>query len=223
MKKYILLGVPLMFYGEGLLFYFSNLHQYLFIILQVLLNIAIITGCMIFLLKRSRLQNVFDWIIGICFSVYFCILYHNTVQFLFFFDNVHYSLKNLKYIVHSVNLLPIKGILEVLHNNPSPLFQIVGNAFMLTPFAFALLYFKWAKCNKQAIWYSFLCTVGIEFVQFLQSILGSMFDIGMGRSSDIDDVILNTIGAVVGVVCYFLWVKIRKLVSHKIKNSDVTF
>lgn len=122
-----------------------------------------------------------------------------------------------------MNLLPIKGILDVLYNNPSPLFQIAGNAFMLTPFAFALLYFKWAKSNKQAIWYSFLCTVGIEFVQFLQSILVSMFEIGMGRSSDIDDVILNTIGAVVGVGCYFLWVKIKKLVTQKIKNSGVTF
>jgi glycopeptide antibiotics resistance protein len=109
-----------------------------------------------------------------------------------------------------VNLIPIKGIIEVLHNNPSPLFQIAGNAFMLTPFAFALLYFQWAKSNKQSIWYSFLCTVLIEFVQFFQSILGSIFGIGMGRSSDIDDVILNTIGAVVGVGCYFLWVKIKK-------------
>jgi glycopeptide antibiotics resistance protein len=223
MRKYILLGVPLIFYGESLLIYSSNLHRYLPIILQVLLNIAIITGCMIFLLKRTTLQNVFDWIIGICFSVYFCIMYHNTIQFLFFFENVHYSLKNLQYIVHSVNLLPIKGILDVLHNNPSPLFQITGNTFMLTPFAFALLYFKWAKSNKQAIWYSFLCTVGIEIVQFLQSILGSIFEIGMGRSSDIDDVILNTIGAVVGVGCYFLWVKIKKLVTQKIKNSGVTF
>lgn len=223
MKKYILLGVPLIFYGESLLLYFSNLHRYLPFILQVLLNIAIITGCMIFLLKRTKLQNVFDWIIGICFSVYFCILYHNTVQFLFFIDHVHYSLKNLKYIVHSVNLLPIKGILDVLHNNPSSLFQIIGNAFMLTPFAFALLYFKWARSNKQAIWYSFLCTVGIEFVQLLQSILGLIFEIGMGRSSDIDDVILNTIGAVVGVGCYFIWVKVNRIVTKRIKNSGATF
>ncbi|NRD78568.1 VanZ family protein [Bacillus sp. BRMEA1] len=224
MKKYILLGVPLIFYGQSLLIYFSNVHQFLLIILQVLLNIAIITGCMIFLLKRTRLQNVFDWIIGICFSVYFCILYHNTVEFLFIFDYVHFTLNNLRSTIHfSVNLIPIKGILDVLHNNPSPLFQIAGNAFMLTPFAFALLYFKWAKKNKQAIWFSFLCTVGIELVQFLQSILSSMFEIGMGRSTDIDDVILNTFGAVVGVGCYYLWVKIKQLVNQKIKNSGVTF
>jgi glycopeptide antibiotics resistance protein len=45
----------------------------------------------------------------------------------------------------------------------------------------------------------------------------------MGRSSDIDDVILNTIGAVVGVGCYFLWVKIKKIVGHRIKHSGATF
>jgi glycopeptide antibiotics resistance protein len=218
MKKYILLAVPIIFYGEGILFYLSNLHLYLPIILQVLLNISIITAFMIFLLKRTRVQNVFDWLIGISFSVYLCVLYRNTVQTLFFVDKLHYSTKNLHFIVHSVNLIPIKGIIEVLHNNPSPLFQIVGNSFMLTPFAFALLYFEWAKSNKQAIWYSFLCTVLIEVVQFLQSILGSIFGIGMGRSSDIDDVILNTLGAVVGVGCYLLWVKIKKLFSQKEKK-----
>lgn len=222
MKKYILLGFPLILYGESLLHFSSDFHFYLPIILQVLLNIAIITVCMIFLLKRTRLQNVFDWFIGICFSVYFCVLYHNTVQFMFFFGNAHYSLENLKYIAHSVNLVPIKGIIDVLRYNPSALFQITGNAIMLTPFAFAMLYFKWAKSNKLAIWYSFLCAIGIELVQFLQSILASVFDIGRGRSSDIDDVILNTIGAVVGVSCYFLWVKIEKLFSQIRKKSRVT-
>lgn len=222
MKKYILLGVPVIFYGESLLFYLRNFHLYLLFIPQVLLNIAIITACMFYLLKSTKLQNAFDCLIGICFSVYVCVLYHNTVEYLFFFDNVHFSLINLKFIVHYVNLIPIKGIFEVLHNNPSPLFQIAGNALMLTPFAFTLLYFKWANSNKQAIWYSFLCTVGI-FIQFLQSILSSIFEIGMGRSSDIDDVILNTIGSVGGVGCYFLWVKIKKIVSLKINNSNITF
>ena len=93
---------------------------------------------------------------------------------------------------------------------------------MLIPCAFTLLYVKWVNSYKQAIGYSFLCTVGIEFIQFLQSILSSIFEIGMGRSSDIDDVILNTIGSVVGVGCYFLWVKIKKIVSLKINNSKVT-
>lgn len=130
---------------------------------------------------------------------------------MFFLEDANYSLENLKYIAHTVNLVPIKGIVDVLRYNPYALFQIAGNVIMLTPLAFAMLYFKWAKSVKQAILYSFFCTMGIELVQFLQSILGSVFGIGLGRSSDIDDVILNTIGAIVGVGCYFLWRKIEKL------------
>jgi len=214
MKKYILLVFPLILYGERLWFYFRDVHFYLPLIFQVLLHLAIISICMIFLLKRTRLKNLFDWFIGICFSVYLCILYHNAVEFMFFLENAHYSLENIKYIVHSVNLVPIKGLIDVLHYNPSALFQINGNVIMLTPFAFAMLYFKWAKSIKQAIWYSFLFTIGIELVQLLQSILGSVFEIGIGRSSDIDDVTLNTIGATIGVGCYLLWRKIKKGFSN---------
>ena len=222
MKKYILLVFPLIFYGEKLWFYFRDVHFYLPLIFQALLHLAFLSVCIIFLLKRTRLQNAFDWFIGICFSVYLCILYHNTVEFMFFLGTAHYSIENLKYIVHSVNLVPIKGIIDVLRYNPSSQFQIYGNIIMLTPLAFAILYFKWAESIKQTIWYSFLCTVGIELVQFLQSIFGLMFEIGIGRSFDIDDVILNTIGAMIGVGCYLLWRRIEKLFSQTRKRNSLT-
>lgn len=222
MKKYILLVFPLIFYGESLWFYFRDVHYYLPFILQIIVHLIIISVCMIFLLKLTILQNVFDWLIGICFSVYLCILYQNTIEFMFFLENAHYSLKSLRYIVNSVNIIPIKGIIDVLRYNPSASFQIFGNLIMLTPFAFAMLYFKWAKSIKQAIWYSFLCTFGIELVQLLQRILGLVFDIGIGRSFDIDDVILNTIGATIGVGCYLLWRKIEELFLRTRTKSSVT-
>ncbi|WP_142289568.1 VanZ family protein [Gottfriedia luciferensis] len=222
MKKYILLGIPLILYGNSLLFYFRNIHSYMSSILEVLMNLSILLVCMIFLLKRTKLQNALDWLIGLSFSIYFCILYFNTIHFLFFLDDLHYSVETLKYISNSVNLVPIKGIIDVLRYNPSSLFQIAGNTIMLTPLAFAMLYFKWAKSNKQAIWYSFLCTIGIELIQFLQSILALVFNLGMGRSLDVDDVLLNTIGAVIGVGCYFIWVKIETFFSFKKKNFQVS-
>ncbi|MDQ0232627.1 VanZ family protein [Metabacillus malikii] len=220
MTKYILLVFPLIFYGESLWFYYREGHVES-LILEVLLHFAIISICMIFLLKRTRLQNVFDWFIGICFTVYFCILYQNTVEYTLYLENAHYSLENLSFIVHSVNLLPIKGMIDVIRYSPDALFQIIGNLIMLTPFAFAMLYFKWANSAKQTILYSFLCTTGIEIVQLVQSMLGTMFDIGMGRSTDIDDVILNTTGAAIGIGCYFLWRKIEQFFSGTKKKSYV--
>ena len=88
-----------------------------------------------------------------------------------------------------------------LHNNPSPLFQIAGNAFMLTPLH--LLISNGQRVINKLFGILSYVQLGLNLLQFLQSILGSMFEIGLGRSSDIDDVILNTMGAVVGVGCYF--------------------
>jgi glycopeptide antibiotics resistance protein len=84
-----------------------------------------------------------------------------------------------------------------------------------------MLYFKWAKSNKQAIVYSLLCSIGIEFVQFFQSIFALLFEIVRGRSSDIDDVILNTLGAFIGVGCYILWGKIETLFRRKNQNATI--
>ncbi|HZH58235.1 MAG TPA: VanZ family protein [Metabacillus sp.] len=210
MKKYILLFFPLIFFGDSLLFYFSDVNFYLPIIFQVIANITITTLCLIFLLKHTRLKNVFDWFIGTCFSIYFCVFYHNTVENLFFIESLRYSIENIGYILISVNLIPIKGVIDVLRYNPSALFQIVGNIIMLTPLTFVMLYFKWARSYKQAIWYSFICTIGIEFIQFSQNILALVFNLGMGRSADIDDVILNSLGAVIGVGCYIVWIKIEE-------------
>jgi glycopeptide antibiotics resistance protein len=85
-----------------------------------------------------------------------------------------------------------------------------------------MLYFKWAKSNKQAIVYSLLCSIGIEFVQFFQSIFALVFEMVRGRSSDVDDVILNTLGAVIGVGCYILWAKIETLLRRARKNKNAT-
>ena len=64
----------------------------------------------------------------------------------------------------------------------------------------------------------FSLTVLIEFIQFFQSIFGSAFHLGGTRSSDIDDVIINTIGAIAGVCCFFLWTKIEKVFVQKGKE-----
>ncbi len=218
MIKYILLVFPLILYGGKI----YNWQNDLPINAQFLVHLSVISACLIFLLKRTRLQNVFDWLIGICFSIYFCVLYHNTVEFQFYMESVQYSTENLRYIVNSINIIPFKGMIDVFRYSPTASFQIIGNIIMLTPFAFAMLYFKWAKTIKQAIWYSFLCTLGIELIQLLQTISGLTFNIIIGRSFDIDDIILNTLGATIGVGCYLLWKKIEYLFQEIRKRFSVT-
>ena len=217
MKKYLLLIIPILFFGMNILASISRFN--LLNTIQAFLNLAIIMTIMIFLLKRTNLQNIMDWLVGIGFTTYICVLYRKTIELTFFFDFAQYTPKNLSFIFYSVNIVPFKGIMEVISNNPSPAFQIIGNALMLAPLAFALLYFKWVKNSKQAIFYSFLCTILIEIIQFLHNILSSAFSIGMGRSTDIDDILLNTLGAVIGVGCYKLWITLKNTLTKKNSTS----
>jgi len=217
--KYILLVIPFFFFGSSILNYLYDLRNLSFA-LQEGINLVTTVGCMIFLLRKTTIRNVMDWIMGICFSAYFMILYRYTVHFSFFLDHIQLSIENIRYLQHSVNLIPLRGIMDVIHYNPRSFYQIFGNLFMLTPLAFSMMYFKWAKSSFQAICYCFLCTLCIECTQYIQSFLQLAFNLGMGgRSSDIDDVILNTIGAVIGVICYLIWCKLENRIGKKVKHS----
>ena len=49
-----------------------------------------------------------------------------------------------------------------------------------------------------------LVSIGIELIQFIETFIGSAY-LGFARSTDIDDVILNTLGGVIGVYIYLLF------------------
>lgn len=213
MKKYGLLSIPLILFSWDLLSHFN---------FQIVLNMIIVWILLAILLKRTTLQNIFDWIIGSCFSIYFCFLYMKTIKISLFYSQLNHTTEEIKRMITlSVNLIPFKGIIDILQHNPSAFYQVFGNGIMLAPFTFAMLYFKWVISIRQAIWYSFLCTVAIEFIQFIQTCISVLFGLGEGRSADIDDVILNTISAVIGIVFYLLWCKIENRFSRKIRDGNM--
>ncbi|MFP3511818.1 VanZ family protein [Peribacillus sp. SIMBA_075] len=49
-----------------------------------------------------------------------------------------------------------------------------------------------------------LISIGIELIQFIENSTGSAFDL-YSRLTNIDDVILNTLGGVIGVYIYLLF------------------
>ncbi|GAJ43635.1 VanZ family protein [Parageobacillus thermoglucosidasius] len=50
---------------------------------------------------------------------------------------------------------------------------------------------------------SYRISIGIELIQFIENSIGSAFLV-YERSTDIDDVILNTLGGAIGVYIYFI-------------------
>ena len=83
------------------------------------------------------------------------------------------------------------------------LFMLVGNIIMFMPMGFfpALLWRNWKWWNAQLT--GFCCSATIELIQFF-----------IGRSTDIDDIILNTAGAIAG---FWIFCLIRAVFPNVIK------
>lgn len=89
--------------------------------------------------------------------------------------------------------------------------NILGNIVMFIPLGvfLPLLYDKFKSIKKTVI-FAILMSISIETIQFFVRYIGEF------RSSDIDDVILNTIGAFIGIAVF------KKVTAAKIKK-DVEF
>lgn len=71
--------------------------------------------------------------------------------------------------------------------------QIIGNLIMLVPLGVYLpVLYKRFSSYKKVLWAGMLTSLSIEMTQLMTGL----------RSTDVDDVILNTIGAVIGYMIY---------------------
>ena len=136
---------------------------------------------------------------GILFLIYFVVLFY----FLFFSEKMgrtyserayHYNLVPLKEIARFVKYWRVLGMKAVLLN-------ILGNVAAFLPFGFFLPIIS-PRFGK---WYlmlilSFLLTLSIETIQLV-------FKVG---SFDVDDMLLNTLGGVIGYIVFAICNMIRR-------------
>ncbi len=101
------------------------------------------------------------------------------------------------------NFIPFKSTIEsissFLRNDALYDFiPVIGNFVMLMPLG--VFYSIYVKNYKMRFLYVFLFSVSIEAMQFIVGlIIGCNY-----RSTDIDDVILNTIGGIIGILLFNL-------------------
>ncbi|MGH4120381.1 VanZ family protein [Clostridium sp.] len=124
----------------------------------------------------------------------------------------------------SVNFVPVFNTIDSVINIPQDsqmhnfmirfwIKNILGNTLLLFPFGL-LLPILWRKFYnvRKTLLYSFLFSLGIEINQLLSYYVGNI-----GRSFDIDDIILNTFGAWIG---YMFYKKIvLKLINKEFLNG----
>ena len=167
---------------------------------------AIIAAFIYLPLYFNQRKNNVDWLRhAICYTfIGACVLISFATLFLGVRFNLNYG---------KLNLRPFIWLTEVYDMGFRPMIeQLILNIFMFIPLGILLpIVFK----SLRSFWKTVICSLGITFfIEFIQYFIG--------RSSDIDDLILNTLGGMVGCAVYFILFKVFSLKSKdelKLKKS----
>ncbi len=109
----------------------------------------------------------------------------------------------------TANFIPFKEITRYAFGSPLFYKNILGNLLLFIPFGIYSSYY--IKTNKSyiIIILSFIASLSIEVIQLL-----------IGRVFDVDDIILNVIGGLIGFIIYKIFIKFEnKLPSFFKKNT----
>lgn len=112
---------------------------------------------------------------------------------------------SLGYYTGRYNLIPFKTVMGLIKNSRwgmmTAIRNIAGNIVLLLPLGF-LVPLIWNRVSqfKKLIAVGLLSTLSIELIQVLLSVvIGYQY-----KSFDVDDIILNSIGYIIGVIAYKL-------------------
>jgi len=172
----------------------------IFLVVMALAAPLFIAARFIYFKITKNKVNIWHELLLLLF-VTFCggLAIHTVLPYGFSMRRVGFSLDNL-------NLIPFKTIIEMLGENFQVSYlNLVGNIIMFAPFGFfpPLLWGKGKFINS--VWLTFNVSFCIEIVQlFLDD-----------RATDIDDLILNTLGGIIGWCVYWLLKKIFPKFSEK--------
>lgn len=134
-------------------------------------------------------------IIGICFLIYIIFLLYLTI--LSRIETLHFIWENGRfdfYIKNRFNIVPLKSIIYIFYHLSfkQAFLNIIGNILAFMPFAFFLPYF--AKRNMKFVRFlelMVLISLSVELIQMIT----------LSGSFDVDDIILNVLGA---LIAYFI-------------------
>lgn len=138
------------------------------------------------------------------FAVFYVVFY----KYRFEFNGIDFQMPLDFYWENSVNLIPFKTIKDyiIYRNNLSDNIKygnILGNIILFIPFGSIVpTLLKGRFRALKTFLYSFCFSLFIEIIQLF-------FRIG---SFDVDDIILNTFGGLIGCLCYLI---VRKIVIKR--------
>ncbi|MCQ2008898.1 VanZ family protein [Sporolactobacillus sp. STSJ-5] len=188
--------------------------------LATLFNLIMFTLIFLLITRKIIIRGISQTLFFLAFQLYAWIAFWlllgiDAHQLWFGLFDADYE-RNLSMMV---NLIPFRTLVTQFANFPSAYYavhQIIGNIIVLTPLCFFLLYFR-RITFKRAFPIMFVYSLSIEALQFLSDLL-----FFQARAMDIDDVILNTSGAALGISGYLVYLGLAALSSHFIRKKLIS-
>ena len=148
-----------------------------------------------YLLKNKEKIIIYKELLMLSFAIYILCLF----QVVTFQDNTSWATNNF---------IPFKEILR--YNMTSRLFfkNVVGNMLMFLPFGFFISYYLKNTKPFLTLFLTIVASVSIEVVQM-----------SIGRVFDVDDIILNVCGGMIGYLGYYLLMKIGEKTPKVFKTE----
>lgn len=212
--RFLVLLIPILYmvYGIFLGIDFASKAE----LINVIFNGTLLGACSIFIVCKARIRNVVDVIWLAVFIIYIFILHH-LVTYISAGDILKSTYTGNFHIQREmVNLVPFTTIENTIHQalpTMPTLVQLLGNALLLAPLTFFLLYFQIVTRVWTALLTAILVSTGIELIQFIQTTIITGFSgitLPENRSTDVDDIILNTLSGLLGILVAFCIPRIRK-------------
>ncbi|MBC1483341.1 VanZ family protein [Listeria sp. FSL L7-1485] len=213
----LLLPVLYLLYGVSLALQFGNNAD----LINTIANSCLLFIATIILAKMAKLKNWLDFIWFCVFILYIFILLH-LVAYISIGDFVNSIYTgNFHIQKEMINLIPFTTIentfTQTLPTMPT-IIQIIGNVLLLSPLSFFLLYFKITNSGWKALMVVFLTSCGIELLQFIQTTMITGFEgisLPPDRSTDVDDIILNTLSGLIGILFAYIIPPVRKRINKR--------
>ncbi len=161
------------------------------IVMTVIVAITVRVG---YLRKNNEKAILYKEIFNLLFILYILCLFHAVT-----YQDVSWA---------SANLIPFKEILR--YDLGSNLFyrNIFGNLLLFLPYGLYITYYLDLKKPLSVMGYAFIISLSIELIQ---SIIGRVFDV--------DDIILNVLGALLGYFIYRLFDRFENILPDWLKKE----
>lgn len=159
-------------------------------------SVIIVSMRIVWILKEKKNFVFYKEMIALCFVIYvMCLFYVVT------FQDVSWS---------TSNFVPFKEMFRY-EIGSNPFFKnVLGNMIMFMPYGFFVSYFLKLEKPLSIFLLSVLTSFTIEFTQ-----------LKIGRVFDVDDILLNIIGSLLGFSIYYIVIKLKDRLPEVLKKQAI--